>query len=407
MVAAGSAARPARACTRIIGEALDAGWTLAVASTSAEPSVRAVLEHVAGAERRRARSPRCSPGRRAGARSPRPTSTCSPLGAPGRATRSEALVVEDSRNGLQAATGRRAALRGHRQRLHRGRGLLRGARWSSARSATPAASAPGCSPTATRAAPGRLGDAARPRGLPRGLTATVRGGRCGWHRRASTGSSWWCARSRRPPSTTRSTSASWTRSSATATSATRWPAASRSCSPTGTASTAPTRRRSCGRSRSSSPAASAGPPGPIWGTAFLRAGGAMNGAEAIGARRARRGAAGGDRGHQAARPVRRGRQDPARRAGPRDRHAGGAPRGRRRRPDRPRPRRRDGPRVGRGDHAHARQAGTRLLHGRAQHREPRRRRHGRRGHVRTARAGLARVAEPRARLITARARVAP
>ena len=35
---------------RIVDEALAAGWTLAVASTSAEESVRAVLEHVVGAE---------------------------------------------------------------------------------------------------------------------------------------------------------------------------------------------------------------------------------------------------------------------------------------------------------------------------------------------------------------------
>ena len=34
---------------RIVDEALDAGWTLAVASTSAEESVRAVLEHAVGA----------------------------------------------------------------------------------------------------------------------------------------------------------------------------------------------------------------------------------------------------------------------------------------------------------------------------------------------------------------------
>ena len=48
------------------------------------------------------------------------------------------------------------------------------------------------------------------------------------------------ARSRRPRSTTRSTSATSTPSSATATSATRWPAASRRCSRAGTTSTAPT-----------------------------------------------------------------------------------------------------------------------------------------------------------------------
>ncbi len=34
---------------RIVNEALDAGWTVAVASTSAEESVRAVLEHAVGA----------------------------------------------------------------------------------------------------------------------------------------------------------------------------------------------------------------------------------------------------------------------------------------------------------------------------------------------------------------------
>ena len=35
---------------RIVDEALAAGWSLAVASTSAEESVRAVLEHVVGAD---------------------------------------------------------------------------------------------------------------------------------------------------------------------------------------------------------------------------------------------------------------------------------------------------------------------------------------------------------------------
>ena len=35
---------------RIVAAALDAGWDLAVASTSSEASVRAVLEHVVGAE---------------------------------------------------------------------------------------------------------------------------------------------------------------------------------------------------------------------------------------------------------------------------------------------------------------------------------------------------------------------
>ena len=50
MVAAGTLpTRPG--IRRIIADAQDAGWTLAVASTSAEPSVRAILERAAGPER--------------------------------------------------------------------------------------------------------------------------------------------------------------------------------------------------------------------------------------------------------------------------------------------------------------------------------------------------------------------
>lgn len=46
-----SGALPARpGIARIAAEARDAGWTLAVASTSAEPSVRAVLAHAVGEE---------------------------------------------------------------------------------------------------------------------------------------------------------------------------------------------------------------------------------------------------------------------------------------------------------------------------------------------------------------------
>ena len=51
MVAAGALPGAARASPGSSAEALDAGWTLAVASTSAEASVRAVLEHVVGADR--------------------------------------------------------------------------------------------------------------------------------------------------------------------------------------------------------------------------------------------------------------------------------------------------------------------------------------------------------------------
>lgn len=94
-------ARPGVA--RVIGEALDAGWTLAVASTSAEPSVRAVLEHVAGPERA-ARFALVLAGDVVPRKKPAPDIYAlarERLGGDGRDT----LVVEDSRNGLEAAAG--------------------------------------------------------------------------------------------------------------------------------------------------------------------------------------------------------------------------------------------------------------------------------------------------------------
>ena len=103
MVAIGRLPAAARASAGIIGEAHDAGWRLAVASTSAEPSVRAVLEHAVG----RSVADRFDlllAGDVVAARSPRPTSTCSPLDGWALAA-AEILVVEDSRNGLLAASG--------------------------------------------------------------------------------------------------------------------------------------------------------------------------------------------------------------------------------------------------------------------------------------------------------------
>ena len=50
MVAAGKLP-PRPGIARIIGAAQDAGWTLAVASTSAEPAVRAILDYAVGRER--------------------------------------------------------------------------------------------------------------------------------------------------------------------------------------------------------------------------------------------------------------------------------------------------------------------------------------------------------------------
>lgn len=87
---------------RIINGALDAGWTVAVASTSAEDSVRAVLANAVGgpaAERIPVFAGDIVP-----AKKPDPAIyqlTVDRLGL----DRADTLVVEDSRNGLLAATG--------------------------------------------------------------------------------------------------------------------------------------------------------------------------------------------------------------------------------------------------------------------------------------------------------------
>lgn len=93
-------ARPGVA--RVVTAALDAGWTVAVASTSAEESVRAVLRHAVGAA--------------AAARVPVFAGDVVPAKKPDPAIYrlvverlgldpADTLVVEDSRNGLLAATG--------------------------------------------------------------------------------------------------------------------------------------------------------------------------------------------------------------------------------------------------------------------------------------------------------------
>ena len=100
MVAAGKLP-PRPGAARIIAEAQDAGWKLAVASTSAEPSVRAILEHAVGAERT-ARVDALLAGDCVAHKKPAPDIyllAIEKLGAdPG-----EVLVIEDSRNGLEAA----------------------------------------------------------------------------------------------------------------------------------------------------------------------------------------------------------------------------------------------------------------------------------------------------------------
>jgi HAD superfamily hydrolase (TIGR01509 family) len=86
---------------RVIHAALADGWTVAVASTSAEASVRAVLENAVGAA---AADIPVFAGDVVPAKKPDPAIyqlTVSTLGLPA----AETLVVEDSRNGLLAAVG--------------------------------------------------------------------------------------------------------------------------------------------------------------------------------------------------------------------------------------------------------------------------------------------------------------
>ena len=93
-------ARPGIA--RIVPAALDAGWTVAVASTSAEASVRAVLEHAVGAET--AKRVPVFAGDVVPAKKPDPAIYLLAVGRLGLDP-ATTLVVEDSRNGLLAATG--------------------------------------------------------------------------------------------------------------------------------------------------------------------------------------------------------------------------------------------------------------------------------------------------------------
>ncbi len=85
---------------RLAAEAAEAGWHLAVASTSAEPSVRAVLEHVVGTEA--ARQFLVLAGDVVPAKKPAPDIyllALERLDIPA----AQALVIEDSKNGLNAA----------------------------------------------------------------------------------------------------------------------------------------------------------------------------------------------------------------------------------------------------------------------------------------------------------------
>jgi HAD superfamily hydrolase (TIGR01509 family) len=87
---------------RIIDDALRAGWTVAVASTSAEESVRAVLEHAIGADK--AAGIEILAGDVVPAKKPDPAIYRLAMERTG-ADAGDTLAIEDSRNGLLAAVG--------------------------------------------------------------------------------------------------------------------------------------------------------------------------------------------------------------------------------------------------------------------------------------------------------------
>ncbi|MCC9206480.1 HAD-IA family hydrolase [Arthrobacter sp. zg-Y769] len=98
-----SGVMPARpGIARIVQEAHDAGWMLAVASTSAEPAVRAVLAHAVGDDLAAHFS--VFAGDVVSAKKPAPDIYLLALRELGVEPQ-DAVVVEDSANGLRAAVG--------------------------------------------------------------------------------------------------------------------------------------------------------------------------------------------------------------------------------------------------------------------------------------------------------------
>ena len=93
---------PRPGIARIVGEAHAQGWQLAVASTSAEESVRAVLEHAVGPAM--AANFAVFAGDVVPAKKPDPGIYLLAMDELG-VTPADAIVVEDSRNGLLAAVG--------------------------------------------------------------------------------------------------------------------------------------------------------------------------------------------------------------------------------------------------------------------------------------------------------------
>jgi len=99
----GSGAMPGRpGIARIIDAALAAGWTVAVASTSAEESVRAVLEHAVG--KQQAARIEVFAGDMVPAKKPDPGIYLLALERTGSSA-ADTLAIEDSRNGMLAAVG--------------------------------------------------------------------------------------------------------------------------------------------------------------------------------------------------------------------------------------------------------------------------------------------------------------
>jgi HAD superfamily hydrolase (TIGR01509 family) len=88
---------------RVVGAALDAGWVLAVASTSSETSVRAVLEHVVGTDQA-ARFALILAGDVVPRKKPAPDIYRLAIARLG-VDPDEGLAIEDSRNGMLAAVG--------------------------------------------------------------------------------------------------------------------------------------------------------------------------------------------------------------------------------------------------------------------------------------------------------------
>jgi HAD superfamily hydrolase (TIGR01509 family) len=99
---ASGAVPPRPGIARLVAAALDAGWLVAVASTSAQASVQATLERAVGPDL--ARAVRVFAGDIVPRKKPAPDIYALALRELGVAA-GEAVVVEDSRNGLLAATG--------------------------------------------------------------------------------------------------------------------------------------------------------------------------------------------------------------------------------------------------------------------------------------------------------------